>query len=161
MGDYNRNSNRSGGGGGYRSGGGGYQRRDSGPREMHSAVCDECGNYCEVPFRPSGDKPIYCSSCFEKREGGGPRRSTRRAGGPSSFEKRDNSGKQLLDQMVSLNAKLDRILNVIEPKQKTKPVVNKVEAPKTVKKVVFKAPKVEAKKASKKKVTKKAAPKKE
>lgn len=158
MGDYNRNKRSS--GGGYRSGGGGYQRRDSGPRQMFSAVCDECGNNCEVPFRPSGDKPIYCSSCFEKREGGGQRRSTRRGGGPSSFEKRDNSGKQLLDQVVSLNAKLDRILSVIEPKQKTKPVVEKVEAPKAAKKVVFKAPKAKAKKVSKKKVTKKVAPKK-
>jgi hypothetical protein len=24
-----------------------------------------------VPFQPSGDKPVYCSSCFEKRRGTG------------------------------------------------------------------------------------------
>jgi len=42
MSNYNRN-NRSGGDGGYRGGGGNYRRRESGPRQMFHAVCDECG----------------------------------------------------------------------------------------------------------------------
>ena len=46
--------------GGY---GGGYSR---GPREMFEAVCSECGGVARVPFQPSGDKPVYCSSCFEQ-----------------------------------------------------------------------------------------------
>lgn len=44
--------------------------------EMHSAVCDECGNKCEVPFKPSGDKPLYCSKCFEKHDTGRDNRSS-------------------------------------------------------------------------------------
>ena len=35
-----------------------------GPREMHSAVCAQCGADTMVPFRPRGDKPVYCSDCF-------------------------------------------------------------------------------------------------
>jgi len=161
MSNYNRN-NRSGGGGGYRGGGGGgdYRRRESGPRQMHHAVCDECGNDCEVPFRPSGDKPIYCSSCFEKREGGSPRRSTRRGGGPSSFVKSDNTNKKLLEQVNALNSKLDRILKVMEPKQKAKPVIEKVVKKTKTKKDAPKAEKVVAKKTTKKKVAKKSTPKK-
>jgi CxxC-x17-CxxC domain-containing protein len=27
-------------------------------REMHKAVCAECGKDCEVPFKPSGDRPV-------------------------------------------------------------------------------------------------------
>jgi CxxC-x17-CxxC domain-containing protein len=44
--------------------GGGYSRA---PREMFEAVCSECGAIARVPFQPSGDKPVYCSSCFELR----------------------------------------------------------------------------------------------
>ena len=50
--------------GGYSSGGnsgGGYS---SGPREMFSATCSSCGREAQVPFRPSGAKPVYCSECF-------------------------------------------------------------------------------------------------
>ncbi len=51
--------------GGYSSSGysgGGYDR---GPREMFSATCSSCGREAQVPFRPSGDKPVYCSDCFQ------------------------------------------------------------------------------------------------
>ena len=34
------------------------------PREMHPAVCAQCGADTMVPFRPRGDKPVYCSDCF-------------------------------------------------------------------------------------------------
>ena len=47
-------------GGGY-SGGGGYSR---GPREMFDAVCARCGKDTQVPFRPTGARPVYCSDCF-------------------------------------------------------------------------------------------------
>ncbi|HLD33384.1 MAG TPA: CxxC-x17-CxxC domain-containing protein [Candidatus Nanoarchaeia archaeon] len=44
-------------------------RRDfGGPREMHKATCSECGNECEVPFKPSGDRPVYCRDCYSKRK---------------------------------------------------------------------------------------------
>jgi CxxC-x17-CxxC domain-containing protein len=49
------------------SSGGGYSSR--GPREMFSATCSSCGQEAQVPFQPSGDKPVYCSACFEKRRG--------------------------------------------------------------------------------------------
>ena len=39
---------------------------NSGPREMYPIVCAECGNDAMVPFRPRGDRPVYCSDCFGK-----------------------------------------------------------------------------------------------
>ncbi len=45
----------------------GGPRRSFGDREMHKAVCAECGKECEVPFKPSGDRPVYCKDCFAKR----------------------------------------------------------------------------------------------
>jgi CxxC-x17-CxxC domain-containing protein len=42
-----------------------------GPREMFTATCSSCGQEAQVPFQPSGDKPVYCSSCFEQRGGRG------------------------------------------------------------------------------------------
>lgn len=34
------------------------------PRELHNAVCANCGAECKVPFVPNGDRPVYCSECF-------------------------------------------------------------------------------------------------
>lgn len=50
------------GGGSYS--GGGNSGYSSGPREMFSATCSSCGREAQVPFRPSGAKPVYCSDCF-------------------------------------------------------------------------------------------------
>jgi CxxC-x17-CxxC domain-containing protein len=48
----------------YGRSGGGYS---SGPREMHSATCASCGKEAQVPFVPRGDKPVYCSDCFQQQ----------------------------------------------------------------------------------------------
>jgi CxxC-x17-CxxC domain-containing protein len=58
-----RRSERSGGSGGY--GGGGY----GGSRQMFSVVCSQCGKDAEVPFQPTGDRPVYCSDCYRSRQG--------------------------------------------------------------------------------------------
>jgi CxxC-x17-CxxC domain-containing protein len=64
-----RKASRGSGNGGYASGGyssggdtaGGYDR---GSREMFSATCANCGREAQVPFRPTGARPVYCSDCF-------------------------------------------------------------------------------------------------
>jgi CxxC-x17-CxxC domain-containing protein len=33
---------------------------------MYKTVCAECGGEAQVPFVPKTEKPVYCSSCFEK-----------------------------------------------------------------------------------------------
>lgn len=60
--------NRSGGRFGGHGGGGGGFRNDRPPREMHKATCAECGTECEVPFKPTEGKPVYCRECFAKRK---------------------------------------------------------------------------------------------
>ncbi|MFH1589225.1 MAG: CxxC-x17-CxxC domain-containing protein [archaeon] len=55
------------GGSGDRRGGGGF-RGDRGPKEMHKAICADCKNECEVPFKPSEDRPVYCRDCFAKHK---------------------------------------------------------------------------------------------
>ena len=35
-----------------------------GEREMFTATCSECGKECQVPFKPTEGKPVYCSECF-------------------------------------------------------------------------------------------------
>ncbi|MCG7848362.1 MAG: hypothetical protein MIO93_04185 [ANME-2 cluster archaeon] len=57
-----------GGGGGFSGGRGGGSGgfRPSGPREMHKATCADCGVETEVPFVPSGDRPVYCRECYQK-----------------------------------------------------------------------------------------------
>jgi len=106
-----------------------YGRRNDKPT-MYKAVCDACGETCEVPFSPSPDKPIYCSKCFETKGGKAPR------GGDSTA---------LVEKLDSITEKLDRILLALEPKVVEKKV--------TVKKVVAK--KAAVKKTPAKKVAKK------
>ena len=36
-----------------------------GQREMHTTTCSACGHAAQVPFVPRGDKPVYCSDCFQ------------------------------------------------------------------------------------------------
>ena len=117
-------------------------RRDSGSRgprrEMFDAVCDNCGKACKVPFRPTGDKPVYCSDCFEKmggREGGRSDRRPRRR----DFGGRDSAGSprnavndqailQLSKNIESLNTKLDKIITLLpSSEKKEKPGPAKVE----------------------------------
>lgn len=60
------------------SGGGGGARR-----EMFVATCSSCGREARVPFQPRGDKPVYCSDCFQQMGGGdgGSRRNSNSGGG--------------------------------------------------------------------------------
>lgn len=37
----------------------------AGPRQMHPVVCAQCGVETEVPFQPTGVKPVYCRACFD------------------------------------------------------------------------------------------------
>jgi len=45
---------------------------NQGPREriLYQAVCADCLKRCEVPFKPSGDRPVYCPACFAIRKAG-------------------------------------------------------------------------------------------
>ncbi|MFW9924457.1 MAG: CxxC-x17-CxxC domain-containing protein [Candidatus Thorarchaeota archaeon] len=44
---------------------GGYSRPQ---REMHKVTCADCGQETEVPFKPDGERPVYCQSCYTKRK---------------------------------------------------------------------------------------------
>lgn len=113
---------------------------DRGERKMFEAVCDGCGRNCEVPFKPSEDKPVYCDECFGKNN------DSKR--GESRGNASDNS---LSKQIEALNSKLDKIMQILTPKEviKLAPQETKL-APKEVKKSV-KKPVVKKAKASKKK----------
>jgi CxxC-x17-CxxC domain-containing protein len=153
-----------------RRGGRDFGRRDSfggGGRGgekpgMHDAICSDCGKSCKVPFKPTGEKPIYCSECFENH-GGSSRSSERPNRGENRFQgKRDggfenrnttapkdnNQHKEQIDKLIS---KMDIIINLLSPKKEAG------ETPKNIQKnVVEEKPKEVAKKEVKKEDLKKA-----
>ena len=57
----------------------GDRRQSRGERELFTATCAECGNECQVPFRPTEGKPVYCRDCFQKHKPEGGRRDNRRS----------------------------------------------------------------------------------
>jgi CxxC-x17-CxxC domain-containing protein len=98
-------------------------RGDRGDRQMFSATCSECGKECQVPFKPTGAKPVYCSECFEKRGGG---MDSRRSGGGDRGDRRPQSNAQL----EAINTKLDKILSILEPTK-----IKAIEVPKVEKEI--------------------------
>lgn len=43
-------------------------RRNNGygaPRQMYPVICASCGVETEVPFEPTGSRPVYCRDCFQ------------------------------------------------------------------------------------------------
>ena len=74
------------------------------PPEMHKVICDKCGKECEVPFKPTSSKPVYCSDCFRKnddsfaRAGSGPR-------GRSNYSAED---------LAKIHQKLDKIMQALK-----------------------------------------------
>jgi len=43
-------------------------------KEMFKATCSECGQECEVPFKPDPSRPVYCRECWAKKRPARPRR---------------------------------------------------------------------------------------
>ena len=41
-----------------------------GGREYHAAICNSCGGQAMVPFAPRNDRPVYCSTCFDRVRAG-------------------------------------------------------------------------------------------
>ena len=90
--------------GGFGGGRGGFRGRDSGgygrdrerrPLEMHEATCAKCGKQCQVPFKPTGDKPVYCSDCFRNED------------------PRNKSSGASPEQFNQINEKLDKIMKAL------------------------------------------------
>ncbi len=103
-----------------------FGRRDDrgGDRQMFDAVCSNCGKDCQVPFKPTSGKPIFCSECFDKQGGhdrgprersfGRPERSFDRPR-PSGGESRGPS--DLSVKIEALSTKLDTIINLLSVKE--------------------------------------------
>ncbi|MFA5991493.1 MAG: CxxC-x17-CxxC domain-containing protein [Candidatus Doudnabacteria bacterium] len=135
MGNFQGGGNR---GGGFRGHGGGgrpsFPKKswgDDRPRDMHQATCSECGKPCEVPFKPTGEKPVYCNACFSsKRAEGGDSRGPRKDfgdrgdrkpfGGRPSYQSTPrpttppSGNDDLKRQMSEISGKLDRLINSME-----------------------------------------------
>ncbi len=133
--------------------------RDRGPVTMHKVICDECDKECEVPFRPTDGKPVYCNDCFGDRRDSGNNRGQDRFP-RKSFENNRPSRNDfssgpvrggddgIKKQLEALNLKLEQIVKILESKVETKTVASKE---KETKKATSKtAPSPKEKKATKK-----------
>jgi CxxC-x17-CxxC domain-containing protein len=134
------------------AGGRDFKRRDfDRPQTMFKTICSDCGKECEVPFKPNGSKPVFCRDCFQgKRTFEGPRENNFPPRRPNFDDRGPHQGPPPpppaphKEEFSALNAKLDKILNLLAVKEVVKePVVIApvaVVKPK-VKKVTKKSPK--------------------
>lgn len=111
-------------------------------KRMYDAVCSDCGVDCQVPFRPTRDKPVRCNDCF----GGQDNRSDRQ--NKSGSDKKGRGSEDIAKQIKELNAKIDKLFEALVPntsvegteEQETekKEKSEKKEKPKTKKKTATK-----------------------
>ena len=62
---------------GRSSGNGASQAKPQPPRHdrvLYEAICAACHKICEVPFKPTEERPVYCKECWAQRKHGGPAR---------------------------------------------------------------------------------------
>jgi len=131
-----------------------FKRDDRGGdrAQMFTATCATCNKQCEVPFRPNGEKPVYCRDCFRTQNDA-----------PSSFPKKDfsrdfskrestpsfSAKPQVADKRIDdlkrqldlMSVKLDNLIALVSPVQ-----IEDESKALAVKKAVVKAVKVPAKK---------------
>ncbi|MFA5792359.1 MAG: CxxC-x17-CxxC domain-containing protein [Candidatus Gracilibacteria bacterium] len=134
MGNFTGGNRSSGGWRGDRGGDrGGRGGRDEGRPQMHQATCVECGQECEVPFKPNGLKPIFCRECFNKNndkpsydrpsydrpsyDAPKPRFDKPLFDKPKATEQSSDQNKE---QFAMLNVKLDYILKALSTLGATK-----------------------------------------
>lgn len=110
------------GGGAGRGGFGGGRREEGEERPLHTATCADCGDKCQVPFRPNGTKPVYCNNCFRRDEAPRFEREERpRFEKPAFAPARPSAPApsaeiaQLKNQLDIMHTKLDRILKLVSP----------------------------------------------
>lgn len=162
MGNFRRDDNR---GSGRSFGRRDFNRGDNGSRTMFKTVCSNCGKDCEVPFKPTTGKPVYCSDCFEKVGGrsadsGRPERSDRFERTERPRFERPNAPQigSSIAQLEEISAKLDKIISLLTPKVKSvesSPVVEDATTPVMVEntKLATKPKALKAKRPVKKAVT--------
>ncbi len=94
------------------------QGRDSGGRgdrevTMHKATCAECKRNCEVPFKPTGSKPILCKDCYgETRSNAEPREFKKSRPDPKFDDVprlHERQLKNIESEIASLHLKVDSI----------------------------------------------------
>ncbi len=126
----------------------------------HRATCAECGNMCEVPFRPNGKKPVFCPDCFgAKRDGGyqgfkkdfAPRAENRAPAHQTAAPAKDHRIDEIKAQLGAIGTKLDRLIAALEKPAAKAEAPAKETAKPAVKLTVKAAPKKAAKPAPAKK----------
>jgi CxxC-x17-CxxC domain-containing protein len=92
------------------------ERKDNNFRDrvLHKAVCADCKKECEVPFKPSGDRPVYCKDWFSKRK----------ASAPSFNPRVDNTNARPSAVPVHYPQK-SRVSEASRPERKRKPSYSK------------------------------------
>ncbi len=88
---------------------------DSRPVQLFSATCAQCRKVCEVPFRPNGEKPVFCRDCFGgKKDSGRDFAPTPRSAPSYAPKSTDTNIDDLKRQVEGMNKKLDTVLQLIE-----------------------------------------------
>ena len=80
--------------------------------EMHEVICDKCGKTCEVPFKPTSNKPVYCRTCFKQNN---PYESNSfKPRNRDNFEPKTNQSNVSHEELDKINEKLNKIMKALK-----------------------------------------------
>lgn len=136
-------------------GGTGGGRDFGGDREMFDAECANCHTKTQVPFRPNGQKPVFCRDCFKPEGAGAPQRFPNRDAGPRrEFSPRpaqsDSGMADVKRQLQTMNTTLERMVALLEKNERSAVLSEEMQKYREPKEVTKKPKaKVVAKKAKK------------
>jgi CxxC-x17-CxxC domain-containing protein len=65
-------------------------------RSFTKAICADCATEFDLPFKPTGDRPVYCKNCFvqHKEDRGGSSKFDRHSDRPQGRENFRSSGRR-------------------------------------------------------------------
>jgi len=86
--------------------------------KLHQATCDKCGRTCDLPFKPTGGKPVYCRSCFRAGANTESRPDFGKAEGSRNEKFESNDAPSVThEDIAAINKKLDKIMKALQINQ--------------------------------------------
>lgn len=121
-------------------------------QRMFKATCSDCKKSCEVPFKPSSDKPVFCRDCFSAKRDRETReyKASLANGEPKKFGQDKpaaysgsthtafvpvEAGESTKKQLAEMNARIDKLTALVEKMMEDKKVAVTPASAKVVKAV--------------------------
>lgn len=91
-----------------------FGKRTTNKQDLFKVICAKCGKECEVPFKPTNNKPVFCRECFKKPDGYQSREfEPKKEENTVNLDELNQRFDDLEERLDEMSGKLTRILNLL------------------------------------------------